>query len=115
MEHLIEDDELDRQLREAVTYIDDGGFTAGVLQRLPAAPAPKRLRGAILIAATIVASVLAYLLSGGGRFVNDYVLELSRLSMQWLLALTLAIGIVVGALGLTAAVFKTRESTLLSR
>jgi len=115
MAKLIEDDDLDRQLREAVNYIDDGGFTAGVLKRLPAAPAPKRLRGAILIAATIVASVLAYFLSGGGRFVNDYVLELSHLSMQWLLAVTLVAGIVVGALGLTAAVFKTRESAILSR
>lgn len=115
MAHLIEDDELDRQLREAVTYIDDGGFTTCVLQRLPAASAPRRLRGAILIAAAVVASVLAYLLSGGGRFVNNFVLELSQLSMQWLLALTLAAGIVVGALGLAAAVFKTRESALLTR
>ena len=32
MKKLIEDEELDRQLRDAAPYIDDDGFTAQVLQ-----------------------------------------------------------------------------------
>jgi hypothetical protein len=115
MGYMIDDEELDRQLRDSVTYLDDAGFTAGVLQRLPVAAAPGRLRGAILIVATIIASVLAYFLSGGGRFVNDLILQLSQLKMEWLLALTLGAGIIVGALGLVAAVFKAREPALITR
>src|SRR5438045_4483561 len=37
MNALIDDETLDRQLREAATYIDDNGFTARVLARLPPA------------------------------------------------------------------------------
>ena len=36
MNEVKEEDWLDRQLREAAPYIDDKGFTARVLQQLPA-------------------------------------------------------------------------------
>lgn len=114
MQNLIDDDELDRQLREAVPYIDDAGFTSRVRRSLPAQSAPARLRSTILIAMTALASVLAYVLSGGGGFVNDFVVRVSELPMTWLLALTLGAGIIVGALGLTAALLKSRESPSLA-
>ena len=114
MQNLIDDDELDRQLREAVPYIDDAGFTSRVLKSLPAQSASVRLRGAILITVTVLASGLAYLLSGRGGFVNDFVMRMSDLPMTWLLALTFGAGIVVGAIGLTAAVFKAREPPLIT-
>src|SRR5947209_4458956 len=100
MTALIDDNELDRQLREAVPYIDDRGFTARVLQRLPVQSAPMRLRATILIVATIVASALAYVVSGRARFLSDFVVELFKVPMPWLLGLTFAVGIVVGAIGL---------------
>lgn len=115
MANFIGDDELDRQLREAAPYIDDGGFTARVVHSLPARPAPARLRGAILIAMTMLASVLAYVISGRGGFVNDLVAQVMELPMTWLLALTFTAGIVVSALGLMAAVFKTHEPGLIPR
>ena len=37
MNAMIDDDTLDRQLRDAAPYIDDEGFTARVMARLPAA------------------------------------------------------------------------------
>jgi len=114
MQNLIHDDELDRQLREAVPYIDDAGFTSRVLQSLPSRPASARLRSAILMTTTVLASVLAYLLSGRGGFVNDFVVRISELPMTWLLALTFGAGIIVGALGLTAAVVKAREPALIT-
>ena len=116
MSNLIDDEELDRQLREAVSYIDDGGFTARVMQSLPAAarPAIERFRSAILISITVLACALAYLLSGRGGFVNDFVVQVSQLPMIWLLGLTFAAGILVGGLGLTAAVFKAREPVLIT-
>jgi hypothetical protein len=115
MQQFIDDDELDRQLREAVAYIDDAGFTSRVLGALPARTAPARLRSAILIVATILASVLAYVLSGGGRFVDATLLRLFSLPTIWLLGLTLAAGMIVGAAGLAAAVFKAREPVLITR
>jgi hypothetical protein len=63
---------------------------------------------------TVLASVLAYLLSGRGGFVNDFVVRVSELPMTWLLALTFGAGIIVGALGLTAAVVKAREPALIT-
>ncbi len=36
MDNISEEDQLDRQLRDAAPYIDDDGFTARVLQQLPA-------------------------------------------------------------------------------
>jgi hypothetical protein len=115
MERFIEDEELDRQLREAVCYIDDGGFTTRVLQQLPAQPAPMRLRGVILIAAALLASVLTYVLSGGGRFLRDFVMQVSELPMLWLVIITFTAGLAVSAFGLAAAIFKTRQTPLLAR
>ena len=115
MDQFIQDEELDRQLREAVPYIDDNGFTARVIKQLPTQTGPMRLRGAILVAAAVLASVLTYFLSGGGRFVSDFVMRISELPMLWLLGITFTAGLVVAAFGLIAALFKTREAPLLAR
>lgn len=113
----IDDAELDRQLREATPYIDDDGFTARVLQSLPAqvSSASERLRGTILIVAALLASGLAYFLSGGGRFVNEVLIRLFALPVTWLLGVAGAAGLIVGALGLSAAVFKAREPAIALR
>jgi hypothetical protein len=55
-----ENDPLDALLREQNSYVDDGGFTARVIQSLP----PRRrawLRPALLMSSTITGSVLAVL------------------------------------------------------
>jgi len=55
-----ENDPLDALLREQNTYIDDGGFTARVIQSLP----PRRsawLRPVFLLGATVIGWVLAVL------------------------------------------------------
>ena len=67
MDKQLQEDWLDARLREEMPYIDDEGFTARVVQKLPAAR-PRSFRAAILIGLTVVASVIAYLLSDGGRF-----------------------------------------------
>src|SRR5436853_2586947 len=102
MEHFTDDEEPDRQLRDAIPYIDDGGFTVRVLQQLPARPASMRLRGVILITVTLLASVLAYVLSGGGRFLNEFVVRVSELPILWLLIITLIAGMAVAAFGVVA-------------
>ncbi|MCA1659438.1 MAG: DUF5056 domain-containing protein [Verrucomicrobiaceae bacterium] len=46
-------------------YIDDAGFTARVVQQLPERRrASRNLRAAILLAATFIASVLAFVFAG---------------------------------------------------
>ena len=72
MDETTEMDWLDRQLREAAPYLDDNGFTRSVVQKLPARRRNLQMvRATILLLATLVASALAYVLSGGGRFVTE--------------------------------------------
>jgi|tagenome__1003787_1003787.scaffolds.fasta_scaffold20902835_4 hypothetical protein len=115
MPEFIDDAELDRQLREAVPYIDDGGFTARVIQALPGRTAPSALRHSILVVITLLATGLAYVLSGGGRFVDDAFVRLVGLPMSWLFGLALIAGMIVGAAGLAAAIAKAREPGLMTR
>lgn len=105
-----QDDLLDRQLREAAPYIDDAGFTARVLQKLPP-PKPRResQRAVILIGFTLVASLLAYVVSDSGRFVAVAIERLSILPMLWVFALALATGVLMTAAGLAAALSKSGE------
>jgi anti-sigma factor RsiW len=109
MEQVNQEDWLDRELREAAPYIDDEGFTARVLQQLPP-PRRRRevLRAAILLGMTFFASVLAYVVSGGGRFVSVTLERLAALPALWVFVLALASGLVITALGATAAVSRSR-------
>jgi hypothetical protein len=110
MEQMNQEDWLDRELREAAPYIDDEGFTARVLQQLPA---PRRshdlLRAAILLGMTFLASVLAYVVSGGGRFVSVTLERLAALPALWIFVLALASGLVIAAVGATAAISRDRS------
>jgi hypothetical protein len=109
MEQVNQEDWLDRELREAAPYIHDEGFTARVLQQLPA---PRRsydlLRAAILLGMTFLASVLAYVVSGGGRFVGVTLERLAALPALWVFVLALASGLIVAAAGATAAISRDR-------
>jgi hypothetical protein len=110
MSEIIEDDPLDRQLREAVPYIDDAGFTAQVLSKLPAPRRqPRSLRGVILIGIALLGSASAYVFSGGGKVVSENVAFLASLPTIWLLAVALVCGLLVTTGGLFAALSKARE------
>jgi hypothetical protein len=107
MKQVNQEDWLDRELREAAPYLDDEGFTARVLQQLPP---PRRghdlLRAAILLGMTFLASVLAYVVSGGGRFVSITLERLAALPALWVFVLALASSLVVAAAGAVAAISK---------
>ena len=102
-------DQLDQQLREAAPYIDDAGFTAKVVQQLPARRRPQSFRAVVLIGITLLATLLAYVLSDGGRFINRGLFQLATLSPLVLLILAMSVGMLVIAVGLVAALFKDRE------
>jgi hypothetical protein len=110
MDAMIDDDTLDRQLRDAVPYIDDDGFTARVMAKLPATRRePRWLRPMILLGATALGSAVAYSLSGGGRFVRQGVIELSSFPIWLLLVLAFGCGLLVGAFAVISAIRKTPE------
>jgi len=111
MKQVNQEDWLDQKLREATPYIDDEGFTARVLQQLP--PPRRRhdlLRAVILLGMAFLASVLAYVVSGGGRFVSVTFERLAALPALWVFALALSSGLVIAAAGATAAVSRSRAS-----
>ena len=110
MDEIIQEDSLDRQLRDAAPYIDDEGFTARVLQQLPPSrPTRYSFRALILLGVTILASVLSYVLSDGGRFIDRGLAWLSALPVLWILALALGSGILVTSLGIAAAIANNRQ------
>jgi hypothetical protein len=110
MNAMIDDETLDRQLREAALYIDDEGFTARVMARLPSARRePRWLRAMILLGLTLLGSGIAYLLSGGGRFVREGMIQLSDFPIWLLLVFAFGCGLVVGAFAVIVAVRKTPE------
>ena len=113
---MIDDETLDRQLREAVPYIDDNGFTARVLANLPAARRePQWLRAMILVGLAALGSAVAYLLSGGGSFVRDGIIQLSGFPIWLLLVFTFGCGLVVGGFAVVMVLRKTPEVRDLAR
>jgi hypothetical protein len=110
MNAMTDDETLDRQLREAMPYIDDEGFTARVMAKMPAAGRePRWLRAMILLGLALLGSGVAYLISGGGRFIREGMTQLSDFPIWLLLVFAFGCGLVVGAFAVIAAVRKTPE------
>jgi hypothetical protein len=108
MNEEIEQDWLDRKLQEAAPYIEDDGFTARVLQQLPAPQLRWQfLRPLILVGMSALASALTYVLSDGGRFLLVDMFKLTTIPTLWVVAFALASGILVMAGGIFAAMSKT--------
>jgi hypothetical protein len=105
-----QEDWLDRQLQEAAPYIEDNGFTAQVLEKLPAPRRQHRsLRTIILLGSSALASAVAYALSDGGRFVVIGMSKLAMVPTVWLFAVAFASGILVMTGGIFAAMSKTSQ------
>jgi len=107
MDENLQEDWLDARLRDEAAYVDDGGFTARVVQKMPARPARHALRAVILLGLTLVASVIVYLVSGGGWFIAEEVTRFVRLPLPViLLCAAIATGLVMAG-GLAAAMSRT--------
>lgn len=107
MDENLQEDLLDARLREETVYIDDAGFTARVVQKLPAQRVRHSLRAVILLGVTVAASAIAYLLSGGGWFIAEGVTRFALLPLPvlWLSAAGATVLVMAG--GLAAAVSRT--------
>ena len=109
-------DEEDRQLREAVPYINDDGFTGRVIARLPAARRePQWLRAMIVVGLALIGTGMAYFLSGGGSLVRQGVVQMADFPIWLLLVFAFGCGLVVGAFAVIFAIRKTPEVRDLTR
>jgi hypothetical protein len=108
MEENLQEDWLDARLREEASYIDDGGFTSRVVQKLPARPVRRWYRALILLGVTLAACVAAYLLAGGSWFIAEEATSLAMLPMTMIWLSAAAVTVLVMAGGLAAALSKTR-------
>ena len=112
---MIDDETLDRQLREAVPYINDDGFTARVMARLPTArPKPQWLRALIVLGLALLGTGVAYVI-GGGHVVREGIIEFANFPIWLLLVFAFGCGLVVGAFAVIFAIRKTPEVRDLTR
>ena len=111
---MIDDEALDRQLREALPYINDDGFTARVIARLPAPRSEARwLRAIIVLGLALLGSGVAYLLSGG--VIREGLVQMADFPIWLLLVFAFGCGLVVGAFAVIFAIRKTPEVCDLTR
>ena len=112
---MIDDETLDRQLREAVPYINDDGFTARVIARLPAPRSePRWLRAMIVFGLALLGTGIVYLI-GGGHLVREGLVDLANFPIWLLLVFAFGCGLVVGAFAVIFAIRKTPEVRDLTR
>jgi hypothetical protein len=112
---MIDDETLDQQLREAVPYINDDGFTARVIASLPATRRePRWLRAMIVIGLALLGIGIAYVV-GGGHVVREGIIEFANFPIWLLLVFAFGCGLVVGAFAVIFAIRKTPELRDLTR
>jgi len=104
MDEQLQEDWLDARLREETSYIDDAGFTAGVMQKLPA-PQPKRsFRALIIIGLTLFASGLTYFFSDGGQFILQAARQIAGTNFLLLCEIAFAFGLLLTVFAASAAI-----------
>jgi hypothetical protein len=108
MDGQLQEDWLDSRLREEMPYIDDDGITARVVQKLPA-QRPRSFRAAILISLTVIASIIAYVLSDGGRFLVVEAYRLLSMPVVFVSVLAILLTLVMTAVATTAALSNIRH------
>jgi hypothetical protein len=115
MNPMIDDETLDRHLREAVPYINDDGFTARVMARLPATRRePQWLRTMIVVGLALLGTGIAYVICGG-HVVREGIIEFADFPIWLLLVFAFGCGLVVGAFAVIFAIRKTPEVRDLTR
>jgi hypothetical protein len=112
MNDQLQEDWLDARLRDEAPYIDDAGFTALVVQKLPAQRAAQRsFRGILLLAITIVACVVTYFVSDGGQFVTSVAHALVAMPLWMIAFIVLTCGILGTVTAAGIAFFQAREQS----
>jgi hypothetical protein len=111
MDDQFQEDWLDTRLREEAAYIDDGGFTARVIQQLPTRRA-RSFRAAIIFCVTLLGSAITYSVSDGGKFMIAAVNRLASMPIWFGCLIAICCGLVMTAIATGAALSKVRERAL---
>ena len=112
---MIDDETLDRQLHDAMPYINDDGFTARVMAGLPALRRePRWLRAIIVFGLALLGCGVAYVI-GGGHVIREGIIELANFPIWLLLVFAFGCGLVVGAFAVIFAIRKTPDARDLTR
>ena len=109
MDEQFQEDWLEQRLCEEMPYIDDAGFTARVVQKLPAPGSPYSFRAAILVGITLLASIVTYLASDGGRFLIVAVYRLAAMPLLFVSLVAICSTLVMTAVAASAAWSNVRE------
>ena len=112
MDENLQEDWLDARLREEASYVDDAGFTAGVIQKLPARPVRRSYRAAILLAVTALASVIVYLLAGSSSFIAEAVTNFIFMPLSLIYLMAIGAGLLLMGFGVSVAMSKTGAQRL---
>jgi len=108
MDEKIQEDSLDARLRDDAPYIDDAGFTSRVVQKLPARQVRRSYRAFLLLGITLAACLAAFWLAGGTSFAIDTYANMAMMPVTWMWVTAAAVGVLVMAGGLAAAVSRSR-------
>ena len=112
MDEKLQEDWLDARLRDEMPYVDDAGFTAQVMRRLPP-PRPRRsFRAWILFCITVFGGAVTYVVSGGGKFIGVGVDRFAALPLGWIVGLTIICSLVFTSIATAAAFANVRENPL---
>lgn len=109
MDEPLQEDWLDARLREEAPYIDDGGFTALVMQKLPNRPQRPSLRGLLLLFITLLASAITYEISDGGRFVVAAFERLAAMPLLYICVIAVACCLILSGIAAGVATTKARD------
>ena len=110
MDEQLQEDWLDRRLREEMPYIDDAGFTAQVVQKLPAPSSRHSFRALILLSITLLASVVTYLASDGGRFLIVAAYRFASMPLVFISLVAVCATLIATAVGASAALAQARDT-----
>jgi fatty acid desaturase len=108
MDDKLQEDWLDARLREEAPYIDDAGFTAGVVRKLPSRQVRRSYRVFILLGITFAACIAAFWFAGGTSLAFDAYANMAMMPVtaMWILAAGAALLVMAG--GLAAALSRSR-------
>ena len=107
----LQEDWLDARLREEAPYIDDAGFTARVVQKLPARR-PRFFREAILLCITLLASAVTYTVSDGAHFLVSAANRLASMPLLFICLVAICSTLLMTAIAAGAAFSKVRGESL---
>ena len=108
MDDKLQEDSLDARLRDEAPYIDDAGFTARVVQKLPARQVRRSYRALLLVGITLAACLAAYWFAGGTSLAIDAYTNVAMMPVTWMWVCAAGAALLVMAGGTAAALSRSR-------